>query len=92
MLGSLPPTNANSYLIPWPKSNDLLPSAIPVPKMLPGKKLPLFNKTKLLYYMSQIINVHCLYIFSSVFQDIFAIIYREGYTDFDYYYEIITYF
>ena len=89
VVGSTPPTNSDPYLVPHPDGNeDLSPSSMNVEKIPGGFPIP--DKFKFLYHINRLINVHRLYILSSVAPDILSVAHGEGHPGFSHCYEIIT--
>lgn len=89
LIGSIPPTDFDSYLSPQPDGKEeLCPDYIPALKNSEG--LPRPNKAKLFYHVNRLTNVHPLYIPPSVAPHILAITHGEGHLGFSRCYEIIT--
>lgn len=99
VLGLIPPTDANPYLTPRPKGKAKVLLAPKLSKSLDQflqsnntDSFLLSDKTKLLYYVKNLIGVYCLCIPSSVAPDILAIAHGEIYLGFSYCHKIITRF
>ena len=89
MVGSIPPTNTDPYLALRLDGNENLPLS-PMPTQQIPEKLPVPDKSKLLYHINRITNVHRLCIPPFVALDILAIAHGEGHPGFSRCYEIIT--
>ncbi len=89
VIDSTSPPDSDPYLSPRPDGNDEpLPHYIPAPKS--SKGLPRPDKSKLLYHVNQLTNVHRLCIPLSVAPDILAIAHDEDHPGFSRCYEIIA--
>ena len=91
VLGSAPPTDADSYIEPQLEGGDL-----PVTDVLSIQRgpaidgLPAPDKSKLLYHVNKLTGVYRLCIPPSVAPDILVIAYGEGHPGFSRCYEIIA--
>ena len=89
VVGSTPPTDTNPYLTLHPDGYKNLPlNAIHI-KEIP-ERLPVSYKSKILYHINRLTNVHRLYIPPFVAPDILAVTHRKGHPGFSYCYKIIT--
>lgn len=99
MLGSTLLTNADLYLILYPK-RDI--EVLLVPKVFQSfeqflhpndiDEFPPLDKTKLLYHINRLTGVYYLCISLSIVPNIFAITYGKRHSGFFQYYKIITCF
>lgn len=92
-LGYIPPTNADPYMNPRPERDESpVTNTFSIQPHPTIDKLPISDKSKLLYHVNRVTGVHRLWIPPSVVPDIFAIAHGEGHPDFSRYYEIIARF
>ncbi len=91
VLGFLPPTDADPYMNPcFEGDRSPITDAFSIQHKPTIDKLPAPDKSKLLYYVSNLTSVHWLCILPSVALDILAIAHGEGYLGFSYCYKIIA--
>ena len=89
MIGSTLPTDSNPYLSPRPNgAGEPCPNFMPVTGI--SEELPRPDKTKLLYHVNRLTNVHRLCIPPSMAPDILAIAHGESHPGFSRCCEIIT--
>lgn len=91
VLDSIPPTDANLYINPHLKRDELpvtgTSSVQPHPAI---DELPTCDKVKLLYHINKVTGVHWLFIPPSVALNILAITYRKGHLGFSCCYKIMA--
>ena len=89
VVGSTPPTDSDPYLALRPNGNENLPP-ISINVEETPERLPIPDKSKLLYHINRVTNVHRLCIPPSVAPDILSVAHGEGHPGFSRCYEIIT--
>lgn len=89
VVGSIPPANSDPYLTPRPDGNKDRSPGSAVDRETP-EVLPSPDKSRLLYHVNRVTNVHRLCIPPSVASDILAIAYGEGHPGFSRSYKIIS--
>ena len=89
VVGSTPPTDSDPYLTPRPHGDEDLSPDLPVDGETP-EGLPAPDKSRLLYHVNRITNVHRLCIPPSVAPDILAVAHEEAHPGFSRCYEIIS--
>ena len=88
VIDSTPPTDSNSYLTLRPESDKDFPlSSIDIGEI--PEEFPTSDKSKLLYHINKLTNVHHLCISPSVALDIRIVAHGEGYLRFSCCYKII---
>lgn len=91
VLGSTPLIDANPYINPCPEGNQSpITNAFFIQCRPAINKLPAPNKSKLLYYVNKLTDIHRLCIPLLVASDILAIAHGESHLGFSYCYKIIA--
>lgn len=91
VVGSTPPTDSDPYLAPRPNDDeDLFSSSIDVEEI--PERFPAPDKSRLLYHINKLTNVHRLCIPPSVAPGILAVTHGEGHQGFSRCYKIIIRF
>ena len=88
-VGSIPPTDTDPYLALRPDGDENLPLSPISTEQIP-ERLPVPDKSKLLYPINRLTNVHRLCIPPSEALEILTIAHEEGHPGFSRCYEIIT--
>ncbi len=89
VVGSTPPADSDPYLTPRLAGDEDLPPTSTAVVETP-ERLPASDKSRLLYHINRITNVHHLCILPSVAPDILAVAHGEGHLGFSRCYEIIS--
>ena len=88
LVDSTPPTDSDFYLAPRPNGDENLPlSSMDIGEI--PERFPAPNKSRLLYHINKLTNVHCLCILLSVVSDILAVAHGESHLGFSSCYKII---
>lgn len=78
-LGSAPPIHADSYMNPRPEGNESpVTDTLFIQYKLIINELLAFDKSKFLYHVNKVTNIHRLCISPLVVLDILTIAHREG--------------
>ena len=89
VFGSTSPTDSDPYLaLRLYGGEDLSPNSMDIREILEG--FPTLDKSKLLYHINRLTNVHRLFILPSIAPDILAVAHGESHLGFSRCYEIIT--
>lgn len=89
VVGSTPPADSDPYLTPRPGGNEDRSLGSTVDRETP-EGLPSPDKTRLLYHVNRVTNVHRLCIPPSMARDILAVAHGKGHPGFSSCYEIIS--
>lgn len=90
MISSILSTDSDFYLASYLDSNE--ESSLYSLLIQEGpNKLPALDKSRRLYHVNQLINIHCLCISPFMAPDLLAVTYGESHPGFSHYYKIITY-
>ena len=89
VVGSPPPADSDPYLTPRPDGNKDCSPGLAMDRETP-EVLPSPDKSRLLYHVNRVTNVHRLCIPLSVALDILAIAHSEGHPGFSHCYKIIS--
>lgn len=89
VIGSTPPADSDPYLTPRPDGDEDLSPGLAVDRETP-EGYPAPDKSRLLYHVNRITNVHRLCIPPSMAPDILAVTHGKGHPEFSRCYEIIS--